>query len=125
VDKEVEPGLKSVLADEDALGRALENLFRNAIDAMPHGGTLSIRAANGSPDDGWVRLEISDTGAGIEPENIARVFDPFFTTKEVGKGTGLGLSIVHGIIKDHQGTIKVESRPHAGTSFVINLRMEE
>ncbi len=122
--KNVEPHLLRVLADEDSLARALENLFRNAVDAMPQGGTLEIRAARDGPSGAQLRLEISDSGVGIEPGNLARIFDPFFTTKEVGKGTGLGLSIVHRIIKEHQGTIAVESRPGAGTKFVIILPME-
>jgi signal transduction histidine kinase len=114
-----------VLADENSLARALENLFRNAMDAMPGGGTLSIRAAKEGPPGKGVRLEIADTGIGIPESHLARVFDPFFTTKEVGKGTGLGLSIVHGIIKEHHGTITVESQPGRGTKFVIALPAEE
>lgn len=118
VQKTLQPHLPPVLADEDSLGRALENMFRNAVDAMPGGGTLHIRAAR---EDTWLRLEIADTGVGILGENLGRVFDPFFTTKEVGKGTGLGLSIVHSIIKEHRGTIAVESQPGLGTRFTILL----
>jgi signal transduction histidine kinase len=116
--------LPPVLADEQALARAFENLYRNAIDAMPRGGTLKVRAFRDCEQDGRLRVEISDTGAGIEPENMARIFDPFFTTKEVGKGTGLGLSIVHGVITEHKGTITVESLPGAGTTFRITLQVE-
>lgn len=118
VKKTLEPDLPQLLADEDSLGRALENMFRNAIDAMPGGGTLHIRAAR---EDTRLRLEIVDTGMGIPGENLGRIFDPFFTTKEVGKGTGLGLSIVHSIIKEHRGTIAVESQPGVGTRFTILL----
>ena len=71
-----------------------------------------------------IRLEIADTGLGVQKEHIDRVFDPFFTTKDVGKGTGLGLSIVHGIIKEHQGTITIESKPGQGTKFAIVLPTE-
>jgi len=71
-----------------------------------------------------IRLEIADTGVGIQKDHIDRVFDPFFTTKEVGKGTGLGLSIVHGIIKEHQGTITIESQLGRGTKFAIILPIE-
>ncbi|MBI3949712.1 MAG: hypothetical protein HY314_04570 [Acidobacteria bacterium] len=74
--------------------------------------------------DRFVRLEISDTGLGIEKDKLTRIFDPFFTTKEVGKGTGLGLSIVHGIIKEHRGTITVKSQPGVGTKFTILLPTE-
>jgi signal transduction histidine kinase len=91
---------------------------------MPDGGRLRIRVSREGRSDG-LRLEISDTGAGIRSENLARVFDPFFTTKEVGKGTGLGLSIVHGIIEEHGGTITVESETEQGTTFVILLPAEE
>lgn len=121
---EAEAALPRVCADEQALMRALENLYRNAIDAMPGGGMLRVRAAH-DEQSRFVRLEISDTGIGIEKENLARIFDPFFTTKEVGKGTGLGLSIAHGIIREHQGTIVVESVPGKGTTFTITLPTEE
>lgn len=107
--------------DRDSLIRALENLYRNAIDAMPEGGVLSLDVSWKDASREEVRLEIADTGFGIRKDDLARVFDPFFTTKEVGKGTGLGLSIVHGIIKEHQGTINIESQPGRGTRFRIAL----
>lgn len=125
VEKKLRPDLPRVLVDEDSLIRALQNLFRNAIDAMPDGGTLQISTAKDDPWGTRVCLEIADSGIGIEKDNLARIFDPFFTTKEVGKGTGLGLSIVHGIIKEHQGTIAVESQPGVGSKFVIILPTEE
>ncbi len=125
LEKHLRPDLPRVLADEDGLVRALENFFRNAIDAMPGGGTLRICTAKEDPWGTRVRLEIADTGIGIEGDNLGRIFDPFFTTKAVGRGTGLGLSIAHGIIKDHHGTISVESQPGAGTTFTIILPTEE
>jgi signal transduction histidine kinase len=125
VEKELQPGLPRAMADEDSLLRALENLYRNAIDAMPDGGKLRIRAARESGPLHRLRLEISDTGIGIDKDNLGHIFDPFFTTKEVGKGTGLGLSIVHGIIKENHGTIAVESEPGRGTTFFMTLPMEE
>ena len=125
VESALPAALPRVRADEPALIRALENLYRNALDAMPDGGLLRVRAARDEREAGRLRLEISDTGTGIDREDMARIFDPFFTTKEVGKGTGLGLSIVHGIIEEHQGTIRVESRPGKGTTFVITLPTEE
>lgn len=125
VEKSIGPNLPGVLADEDNLARALENIHRNAIDAMPAGGTLRVRAAKDNSSGTRLRVEISDTGVGIEAENLARIWDPFFTTKEVGKGTGLGLSIVHGIVKEHHGTIAVESQPGAGTTFTILLPTEQ
>lgn len=113
-----------VRGDENSLVRALENLYRNAIDAMPEGGVLSLDVFWEDHMSKRIRLEIADTGLGIQQEHIDRVFDPFFTTKEVGKGTGLGLSIVHGIIKEHQGTITIESQLGQGTKFAIVLPTE-
>ena len=113
-----------VQGDEDSLVRALENLYRNAIDAMPGGGVLSLDAFWQDKMRTRIELDIVDTGVGIKQEHLTRVFNPFFTTKEVGKGTGLGLSLVHGIIKEHQGTITVESQPGRGAKFVIVLPTE-
>lgn len=110
-----------IRGDADSLIRALENLYRNAIDAMPNGGVLSLDASWEDASRQKVRLEIADTGLGIRKDDLARVFDPFFTTKEVGKGTGLGLSIVHGIITEHQGTINIASQIGEGTTFRIVL----
>lgn len=112
----------TVLADEDSLARALENIFRNAVDAMPNGGTLDITVDR--EKESRVRLSIADSGDGIPDADLPRIFDPFFTTKEVGRGTGLGLAIVHGIIQEHHGTIRVESEVHVGTRFVIVLPLE-
>jgi signal transduction histidine kinase len=114
-----------VRGDEDSLVRALENLYRNAIDAMPEGGVLSLGVFWEDRMRKRIRLEIADTGPGIQKDHVDRVFDPFFTTKEVGKGTGLGLSIVHGIIKEHQGTITIESQLCRGTKFAIVLPTED
>jgi signal transduction histidine kinase len=125
VEKEFLAGLPRAMADEGSLLRAFENLYRNAIDAMADGGKLRIRAARDSGRPDRLRIDISDNGAGIDKDNLAHIFDPFFTTKEVGKGTGLGLSIVHGIIKENQGTIAVESEPGKGTTFHITLPVEE
>ncbi len=121
----VAPHLSPVMADEGNLVRALENLLRNAIDAMPDGGKLEIRAARDEASGERLRLEIADTGLGIPKEHLPRIFDPFFTTKEVGKGTGLGLSIVHGIVKEHRGNITVKSRLSGGTCFEITLPTEQ
>jgi signal transduction histidine kinase len=125
VRKDLQPGLPRILGDESSLIRALDNLIRNAVDAMPRGGELQISVAPGNPSGDQIRLDVSDTGAGISRDVISRIFDPFFTTKEVGKGTGLGLSIVHGIVREHQGTISVESEPGLGTKFTILLPVEE
>src|SRR5881227_3554945 len=98
------------------------NLFLNAKDAMPNGGTLHIATSNG---DG-VSVMVSDTGSGIAQEHIQRIYDPFFTTKAAPqdgqkRGTGLGLSVTYGIIQEHAGKIRVESRPGEGTSFYLDF----
>lgn len=124
VKKNLPQEIVRVQGDEDSLVRALENLYRNAIDAMPGGGILSLDAFWPDAMHGRIQLDIADTGIGIEHEHLTRVFNPFFTTKGVGKGTGLGLSLVHGIIKEHQGTITVESQPGRGAKFVIVLPTE-
>jgi signal transduction histidine kinase len=113
-----------VRGDEDSLVRALENLYRNAIDGMPEGGVLSVGVFWEDRMHERIRLEVADTGLGIQKDHIDRVFDPFFTTKEVGKGTGLGLSLVHGIVQEHQGTITIESQLGRGTKFTIVLPTE-
>jgi signal transduction histidine kinase len=100
--------------DRDKLKQAFLNLLTNAIEAMPGGGTLTVRA---SAEGQGVRVTIRDTGEGIPPERIPLIFEPFYTTK--GDGTGLGLSITHNIVSDHGGRIEVESRPGEGTTFVL------
>jgi two-component system NtrC family sensor kinase len=98
------------------------NLFLNARDAMPNGGTLHIATSNGE----GVSVAVSDTGTGIAQEHIHRIYDPFFTTKAApregqGKGTGLGLSVSYGIIQEHAGKIRVESRQGEGTTFYLDF----
>jgi two-component system, NtrC family, nitrogen regulation sensor histidine kinase NtrY len=108
--------LPEVDADPDLLHKALQNLILNALDAMPAGGTLSLRT---SERDGKVRIEVSDTGKGLTPEECSRLFTPYYTTKQLG--TGLGLAIVQSIVSDHQGTISVSSDEGRGTTFRIDL----
>ncbi len=122
-----------VKADEGQLFQVVMNLAVNARDAMPQGGEITIRTANigeresialkdrGLDRGEYVLCEVSDTGTGIRPEHLEKIFDPFFSTKEVGKGTGLGLSTVYGIVKQTGGTILVDSRIGAGTTFGIYL----
>ncbi len=113
---ELDHGLRPVMADREQIARVLRNLTLNAIDAMPHGGALTIRT---SPHEMGVRLEVADTGQGLTPEECARLFTPYYTTKT--HGTGLGLAIVQSVVSDHHGRISVESEPGKGTSFRIDL----
>ena len=106
----------SIAADAELLHRALSNLISNAIDAMPGGGTLALRTAQ---NEDSARIEISDTGSGLAPEESARLFTPYYTSKP--HGTGLGLAIVQSIISDHGGKISVNSEPGRGTTFIIEL----
>ncbi len=96
------------------------NLLMNAIDACGADGTVTIRT-RAEPDGEGVRIEVADTGCGIEPAIRERIFDPFFTTKPIGEGTGLGLSISYGIVQEHHGTIDVQSTPGEGSCFTIRL----
>jgi hypothetical protein len=113
--------LPLVVADRSMLQQVLLNLCLNARDAMPSGGELVIRLLRVKDEAGAaaVRIEVEDTGTGIEAEHLSRIFDPFFTTKEPGKGTGLGLAIAARIIESFGGTITAASRPGAGTLFSI------
>jgi nitrogen fixation/metabolism regulation signal transduction histidine kinase len=116
IETSLAPDLPQVPADRDLLGRAFGNLLSNALDAMPEGGTLRVRtvAAPGS-----VRVEIEDTGPGLQPEQTTRLFTPYYTTKK--GGTGLGLAIVQGIVSDHGGRVEVHSEPGQGTVFALVL----
>ncbi len=123
VDLELEHGeeLWPVHADETQISNAIINLVVNARDAMPKGGTVTIRTANetveqsaamGSalmPAGDYVRIDVADTGTGIAKEHLGKIFDPFFTTKPTGQGTGLGLATVYGIVKQTGGFISVDS----------------
>jgi signal transduction histidine kinase len=108
--------LPEIDADPDLLHRAFQNLVLNALDAMPAGGTLTLKT---SEHDGHVRIEVADTGKGLTPEECSRLFTPYYTTKL--QGTGLGLAIVQSVVSDHHGTISVTSDEGRGTSFRIDL----
>ena len=110
--------LPPVLGDPGQLQQAIITLATNAVDAMPNGGELTISSRHEGSN---LLVEVSDTGVGIPPENIAKIFEPFFTTKEVGQGTGLGLAVCYGILTEHGGSLDVQSAPEAGTTFTITL----
>jgi two-component system cell cycle sensor histidine kinase/response regulator CckA len=134
----LDPELGRIRADPTQLEQIIINLATNARDAMPQGGTLTIRTRNieldekytashaGSRLGRYVMLEISDTGCGMDKKTKQHIFEPFFTTKDAGKGTGLGMAMVYGIVKQSEGYIEVESEPGRGTAFRIYLpRIEE
>jgi two-component system NtrC family sensor kinase len=116
------PALPPIQGNAGRLQQVFLNLFLNAKDAMPGGGTLRVATLNGES----VSVCVSDTGSGIAPEHIQRIYDPFFTTKTSpregqSRGTGLGLSVTYGIIQEHAGKIRVESHPNAGTTFTLDF----
>jgi two-component system nitrogen regulation sensor histidine kinase NtrY len=113
---QLDPHLEPVAADAELLHRAISNLVLNAMDAMPQGGTLTLRTRN---DGGKVLIEVADSGSGLTPEECERIFTPYYTSKQ--HGTGLGLAIVQSVVSDHGGRIRVQSEPGRGTTFVIEL----
>ena len=120
ISKDLDRKLPLIPLDANQIEQVLMNIILNAADAMPEGGTLTIKSMLNSRDDA-AEIIIADSGCGIPKEMIDRIYDPFFTTKEQKKGTGLGLAVSYGIIKKHQGSILVESAVGTGTIFTIKL----
>jgi signal transduction histidine kinase len=120
IEMDLDPGLPVIEADAFQLRQVFCNLMNNAADAMPDGGTLTLRTKQG-PWSGRITAEVQDTGEGISEENMKKLFTPFFTTKPLGKGTGLGLAIIYGIVKMHRGEINVQSQLGQGTTFTLTL----
>lgn len=131
--KDLEPDVPPILANSGQIEQIIINLLLNACDAMTNGGIVEIRTTrlplalpplkNSSdlrPRDA-AALTVRDTGSGIPPETLSHIFEPFFTTKSRSRGTGLGLAVVHGIVRQHNGEVRVQSRPGEGTTFTILL----
>jgi two-component system NtrC family sensor kinase len=114
--------IPEVVASTNQMRQVMLNMFKNAKEAMPHGGILTVRTAK---EDQKVSVHIQDTGVGIPEEIRNKIFEAFFTTKQKVKGVGLGLSVCYGIIKDHGGEIRVESEEGKGTTFIISFPVEK
>jgi signal transduction histidine kinase len=114
------PDVPMVQADRQQLRQLFLNLFTNASDAMPQGGTLTLQVRTDLPRQ-QIEIAISDTGMGIAAEDLPRIMEPFFTTKPEGRGTGLGLPICRRIVQEHQGELTIASTVHQGTTVLITL----
>jgi CheY-like chemotaxis protein len=117
-------GMPWITGDPTQIQQVVLNLAINARDAMPQGGTLEIDVSareNSRPGAGLACLAVRDSGQGMSPDLQGRIFEPFFTTKPAGQGTGLGLSIVHGIVRDHDGRIEVQSVLGRGSTFTLTF----
>jgi CheY-like chemotaxis protein len=121
LDLRLAPGPLGVLADRGQIEQVLTNLAVNARDAMPRGGTLTVRTSVEHSNPGDITLEVSDTGGGMDAEVLAHAFEPFYTTKEMGRGTGLGLATCHGIVTQAGGRIEIISAIGVGTTVLVVL----
>ena len=130
--EEFDTELWNVEADQDQIEQVILNIYMNALQAMPEGGTLTVRTENLTIDKerftpyrvkagDYVKISVIDTGIGMDEKTQRRIFDPFFTTRDMGRGTGLGLASVYGIIKNHEGFINVESQKNRGTRLEFFL----
>ena len=115
--------LPKIVMDAAQMRQVFLNIIMNAAEAMPDGGSLTVRTGPADGGNG-VSISLSDTGVGMSEEHLSRLFTPFFTTKQLGKGTGLGLPIAYGIVKMHRGQIQVQSQPGVGTTFTITLPLQ-
>ncbi len=120
LERHIEKDVLPVFGDRGRIKQALLNLVINAMDAMPRGGVITIRASMGGDKD-YVRILVQDTGVGIPKSLQGTIWEPFVTTKAVGKGVGLGLSVVYGIVTQHGGTVDMQSEENQGTVFGVNL----
>jgi len=134
ISMELDDGLPRVYIDPDQLKQVFMNILVNARDAIGDKGKITVRSRRlpqqgtsppGQASGPILEVSFTDTGPGIAEENLSKIFDPFFTTKEIGKGTGLGLAVTYGIVQAHGGHIDVESIPGEGTTFKIQLPLEQ
>ncbi|OHD63955.1 MAG: hypothetical protein A2176_15140 [Spirochaetes bacterium RBG_13_51_14] len=123
IKKDLAENLPDINIDINQIKSVFNNLAMNAADAMQEGGEMTI-STEYNESNKKIICRVADTGIGIKEENLNKIFDPFFTTKETGKGTGLGLSVTYGIIKRHNGTIRVVSTEGAGTTFTIEFPVD-
>ena len=134
IEEVLAPELLNIKGSYIHIEKAIRNLVINGAQETVHkeGGQVTISTANctvedavageiGLPCGEYVMLSVADNGAGIPEEYQEKIFDPFFTTKDVGQGTGLGLSIVHGVVKNHKGTIKIDSQEGEGAAFTLTF----
>ena len=105
-----------IMADRQQLRMAFDNLLRNAVEAMPEGGTLTVNVRRA---DDWAEVSVADTGQGISPENMPRLFEPLFTTKP--GGVGFGLALAKNVVENHGGKIEAKSEPGRGAVFTVRL----
>ena len=116
-------GKAEVICDKDQIQQCFLAILDNAVEAMPEGGTLTIKTTSNS-DEKSIKIQIQDTGSGISPADLPHVFEPFYTTKKEGKGVGLGLSVCYGIIERHDGKINVNSIMGEGSTFTVELPLK-
>ena len=124
LESNVQSNLPPVIGDFNQLQQCMINLFFNAIDAMPDGGTLELSSRYDTDRDVMI-VRVKDSGCGIPREDLAHIFEPFYTTKKEGYGVGLGLSTVYGIMEQHHGSVNVESQSGAGTAIILELPVSD
>lgn len=124
VERDLPADLPIIHGNPKTLQQIFLNLFINAIQAMRDGGILAVRARTENGGH-WLKVEVADTGTGIDPEDLPHIFEPFYTTKEVGRGTGLGLSVSYSIAQKHGGHIEVKSQKGEGSTFTVILPVDE
>ncbi|MBW1979681.1 MAG: PAS domain-containing protein [Deltaproteobacteria bacterium] len=120
IEEKLADGLPDILGDQNQIQQCLMNLVFNGMEAMPEGGKLTITTSY-DKKTGRVRIAVSDTGCGIPQENISAIFEPFYSTKSEDKGVGLGLSVVYGIVREHKGSVYVDSTVGKGSTFILRF----